>query len=432
MRITQPKVHTIPIMSAGGGGDDNNDNNSPPSPQSLRIATLNVHNFVDAQMRPNLHRLIHLIQPLHIDVLSLNEVWIDSHIVDDRDENFMYELRQLALHCGFRHFVFGVTEFEEYGNAILSRYEICRAVNVQSTKIAGSGTRGMLIVQLSTLPHAVFCSTHLDHVREENRVAQWNEFVTALSILTEEEANNAHGSIKNQLVTNHRKKVVESTKERMCRLHLSEWKQSPSRISNTNTASSAAAAAAAAVKQVFVLGDFNALTQTDYSPRELDYITRVRAKGSWELPQFALMNQIEHMRFDDVLRSVLRRKKQYNCSHEYEKEYAGDGYTDDAHTNASTTRTTKKQRMTTEREHEQQHEEVFTFALSTCRFDTRIDYILNWNNSIGSGASLSSSSSDSPSSSSSSSRLRIHDACIVNSRDSTDHHMVLSDLHMSK
>lgn len=58
----------------------------------------------------------------------------------------------------------------------------------------------------------------------------------------------------------------------------------------------------------FILGDFNALTKSDYTPKELERIADVRTKTKWEPPKFELMDTFNKLGYHDIVGDYLKVK----------------------------------------------------------------------------------------------------------------------------
>jgi endonuclease/exonuclease/phosphatase family metal-dependent hydrolase len=198
-------------------------------------------------------------------ITKIHELKSEIHILSLNEVWCGAKLHRFATMCQYPYYIFG-SAWGDFGNAILSKYPIQYATNMISTLNSGE-SRSFLSVQLFDVPRVVFSSTHLDHTDEEKRMKQLQAFLNTESILSNEE------------VTDH-----------------------------------------------FVLGDFNALSKSDYTEEQLLEIMNVRRRNSWELPRFEVTNYMHSMGYLDC--------SQYNNDDNDDDEY-----------------------------------------METCRFGTRIDYI---------------------------------------------------------
>jgi endonuclease/exonuclease/phosphatase family metal-dependent hydrolase len=136
----------------------------PTEPTRLRVATLNVHEWMDSKKGSNVNRLCTLLRPLGIDVLALQETNMFQ------PENFTK--LQKALEMEFMHY--SATHNDIHGNTFLSRYPISPLSSHVSR--AAHIKRGICAI---TVDHPFakensvrFMCTHLDHKYEENRMKQ--------------------------------------------------------------------------------------------------------------------------------------------------------------------------------------------------------------------------------------------------------------------
>lgn len=125
----------------------------------MRITTYNIHEFVDAGGRPRINDAIALLREVDSDVLLLNEVG------DDSARSPLYTLGEaLRMHVTFGKAGWG-------GNALLTReaprdvehFKLNAEVEYRSAIVAR--------VSLEGLELDAVC-VHLDHYREDERVAQ--------------------------------------------------------------------------------------------------------------------------------------------------------------------------------------------------------------------------------------------------------------------
>jgi endonuclease/exonuclease/phosphatase family metal-dependent hydrolase len=201
---------------------------------TFRLATLNVHFWLDNQNTNNAHRLAAIVKEQDVDVLALQEAQItDNDVV------------KFSKMVNLPFVAFGPGDLDNFGNAILSKHPITFHENLRTTRTDNAGQRGML---RTVIAHAFardnklqLYNTHLDHILEPSRVTQLSE-------------------IDEKLFKKDEKSVQ------------------------------------------LVVGDFNALTESDYSPEYLARITQVRAASNWELPKFEVTNWMKEKGFKDCFR----------------------------------------------------------------------------------------------------------------------------------
>jgi endonuclease/exonuclease/phosphatase family metal-dependent hydrolase len=135
--------------------------------ESFKVATLNVHEWLDSNGLENTERLADVINPLHLDLLALEEVLhTDS-------------LTMLAKLLGMPFIAFA--DGDLHGNAFLSRHKFLKTKS-KLVSIDTHDKRSMLQVNLDH-PFALenridFYVTHLDHAVETVRIQQLDEFKT--------------------------------------------------------------------------------------------------------------------------------------------------------------------------------------------------------------------------------------------------------------
>jgi endonuclease/exonuclease/phosphatase family metal-dependent hydrolase len=137
----------------------------------VRILTYNVHGWLAPDGTPNLDRVAGVIASGPADLVGLNEVFHP----DERAS-----LHLLAERLGM-NFAFGATQSSDpqkhppYGNALLSRWPIIAHAAHHLAPVVSYGKRGLLEARVplpSGTPLTVYV-THLDHRQEEIRLAQW-------------------------------------------------------------------------------------------------------------------------------------------------------------------------------------------------------------------------------------------------------------------
>ncbi len=183
------------------------------------LLTLNVKGGRAPLLRP----LTAFLCSLELDVLCLQECdwaavrWLQDQLAGDWQASWAP-----AAYCG---------------NAVLSRHPL-RSARLLSLQVPHHETRSAVdaVIELPSGPLRV-CCTHLDHVAEPTRLAQW-------AVLS---------------------------------------------------------AAAAAVGGGLLCGDLNALCRSDYTDAAWENIAAVRSAGGWESPQHALLDALLAEGFTDAV-----------------------------------------------------------------------------------------------------------------------------------
>ncbi len=199
----------------------------------MKVLTYNVHGWQAPEGGSNLDLVTEVIAASAADVVGLNEVFHPAGAPDE------CPLRLLAARLGMAY-AFGATQPADphpdhppYGNALLSRWPIMAHAAHHLSPAISYGKRGLLEARL-LLPSddtLTLYVTHLDHRLEEVRVAQWASVNTWL--------------LRDRL-----------------RPHL-------------------------------LLGDFNALAQTDYTtPDAVEGLAEYQAQHGWPTPAFDLVDQV--------------------------------------------------------------------------------------------------------------------------------------------
>ncbi len=199
----------------------------------MRILAYNVHGWRTADEQPNRDGVAAVIAASGADIIGLNEVF---HRAAGDAETPLAELAGRLGMC----YVFGptrpapgVASHPPYGNAILSRWPIQAYAAHHLAPETTYGRRGLLEARValpSGRPFTVYV-THLDHRSEDIRLAQWAAAVTWLQ------------------------------RDRG-RPHL-------------------------------LLGDFNALAETDYAgPGALERLNAYQQAQGWPAPRFDLVAQV--------------------------------------------------------------------------------------------------------------------------------------------
>lgn len=200
----------------------------------MKVITLNVHNFVDADEESNIDRLISYLSGQNADVICLQEVYplpegiYEDGCITDESSTSSEDIDILSKTLNMYYVVGGV---DWIGNAILSK----ERPREYKGMISSDGERGILGVKLSV--YTIF-TCHLDHQTEETRLSQWKEF----------------------------ENFIESYAD----------KEIP----------------------IIICGDFNALTKGDYTDEYISHINSVREKNEWESVQFNLTEKIQEKYID--------------------------------------------------------------------------------------------------------------------------------------
>lgn len=136
----------------------------------FRIATINVHSFNSPQTkRRNAEDLANLLKPFDFDLIALEEACEGPH------------LSKFQQHLSLQHVIFGRSYTSYDGNAVISRYPFSQHENYLSNHRARGGNRSILRFQLQSDDHSFvhnrnFAVTHLDHLNEDDRLAQMVTF----------------------------------------------------------------------------------------------------------------------------------------------------------------------------------------------------------------------------------------------------------------
>ncbi|KAL0476656.1 hypothetical protein AKO1_006190 [Acrasis kona] len=202
---------------------------------TFRVATLNIHMWGDVKNKDNVERLIEFIRPFDLDLIAIQEVM-----------NIKNKLKTLADGIGMPYVAFGEGCSDRFGNAIISKHPFAEETNQIST-FKEAEERAMLSVKLDSKHPFIqdnkdvqFHSIHLDHSREEYRMAQLIDIFS---------------------------QTTPSSKD-------------------------------------FIMGDFNALDETDYSEDYFNQIAAVRRKGHWESPKSEVTSFMKNEKYIDVWRTL--------------------------------------------------------------------------------------------------------------------------------
>jgi endonuclease/exonuclease/phosphatase family metal-dependent hydrolase len=132
---------------------------------TFRLATINVHSFRKPSDRSNnISELVSILEPLNLDLIGVEEIQNND------------KWKKFCVDMGLTYSSYGPWNGNSAGNGIASRYPIQSYSTQQSTLICQGGTRSILQCSLDTFQNLTFGVTHLDHLDEDVRLAQINEF----------------------------------------------------------------------------------------------------------------------------------------------------------------------------------------------------------------------------------------------------------------
>jgi endonuclease/exonuclease/phosphatase family metal-dependent hydrolase len=198
----------------------------------VRVLTYNVHGWQRPEGGVNVELVAQTIAATAADVVGLNEVFYPE------GNSTSPALERLAAQLGM-HYAFGATQPTDpqkhppYGNALLSRWPIMAHAAHHLTPVVSYGKRGLLECRIlsPSLGALTVYVTHLDHRLEQIRLEQWSAANTWLL----RDRNRPH----------------------------------------------------------LVLGDFNALAETDYPDTEAQArLAAYQAERGWPTPAFDLVGQV--------------------------------------------------------------------------------------------------------------------------------------------
>jgi endonuclease/exonuclease/phosphatase family metal-dependent hydrolase len=133
--------------------------------RTLRVMTYNIHHGEGIDQKFDLERIARLIRDARADIVGLQEVDRGCERTQKRD--LAGELAQLT---GMKaHFEKNIDyQGGEYGNAVLTRFPIKRAMNTHFRRLGEGEQRGVMQLLLDVNGRDVlFMNTHLDHRRDE-------------------------------------------------------------------------------------------------------------------------------------------------------------------------------------------------------------------------------------------------------------------------
>jgi endonuclease/exonuclease/phosphatase family metal-dependent hydrolase len=247
---------------------------------SLRVVTLNVHEFADAEHEQNFARLEAFLRPLNADVVCLQEAIENSFRLRSRDADLDLsdrthsDLHVFGARCGYPHVVFGAAH-TSFGVAVLSRWPF---VKVRCATL--SRHRVLLITAIAK--HArcfTVCNVHLNHRLEKNRI---DEIQAALAVLQSDDAAKAlaidagNGKLYFDFPPADKPNFCDP---RDCA------NAAPLPLVDAD-ANAASAPPLTLVPGAILCGDFNALSVEDhYLPEQWRHIVESRRSVKWEEPR---------------------------------------------------------------------------------------------------------------------------------------------------
>ncbi|CAF1426057.1 unnamed protein product [Adineta steineri] len=137
--------------------------------KTFRLVTINVHSFNSAVgHNNNVNELVSILKPLDLDLLAVEEV--------ENGDNWIKFCHDLSL----KYFKFDATYGKYHGNGIASRYPIINASTRPIDFRCSGGKRSILQFGLDGdhpfVINRLFAVTHLDHLDEDDRLAQIQYF----------------------------------------------------------------------------------------------------------------------------------------------------------------------------------------------------------------------------------------------------------------
>ncbi|CAF3784398.1 unnamed protein product [Rotaria sp. Silwood1] len=135
---------------------------------TFRFATINVHSFRNSKFDSNISDLVSIFEPLHLDLIAVQEI--------QNDDKWQKFCTLLSL----PYFICGQNNKDLFCNGIASRHPIkSYSTQILSFSCPG-GRRSLLQCSLDGdhlfLTNRIFAVTHLDHLNEDDRLHQIEEF----------------------------------------------------------------------------------------------------------------------------------------------------------------------------------------------------------------------------------------------------------------
>jgi endonuclease/exonuclease/phosphatase family metal-dependent hydrolase len=278
---------------------------------TLRVVTLNVHEFADAEMRCNIARLNAFLAPLAADLICLQEAVERSFRLRSReadlnlDDEEQSDLFVFARRLGFPHAVFGAAWHTSFGVAIFSRTPLlkCRVVTLSRHRV-------LLLTAVEKQGHVFTVSNvHLNHRSEKLRLDEVNVALDAI------QADHFEKTLKNQNQNENDTVAaslfdycaplaadVDSKQVRDTRLPAMRA-AADARLDELRTSTDTAAAAAAVVlvPGSILVGDFNSLSLPEhYLPQQWRHIQDSRRQANWEAPLSDVWRTVRRSSFVDL------------------------------------------------------------------------------------------------------------------------------------
>lgn len=244
---------------------------------SLRILSLNVHEFSTDDYRPNFKLLEEFLPQFAADVIMLQEAVENTFKLRSRepdldlDDREQSDLIVFAKRLGFAHVAFGAAH-TSFGVAILSRRPIlkCRVATISRHRVLL-----LAAVALADGRVVTVCNVHLNHRLEKVRL---DELDAALAVLQSDEAA----------------KALATADAHNAQTYLASPPADEREFRDTRDDAGRAAAEAALLERprlrlvpgAVLVGDFNALSLPEhYLAEQWQYIERARASAHWEEPR---------------------------------------------------------------------------------------------------------------------------------------------------
>ncbi|UJR24601.1 hypothetical protein I4U23_005976 [Adineta vaga] len=135
---------------------------------TFRIATVNIHQFRLATYSKNINSLVSVLQPLQLDLIAVQEI------------NNDYHWHQFCEQLGLKNSIIGKCDEWFLSNGIASQHPIISHSNQIGILSCPGEKRAMLQCRLGGdhpfVQDRSFAVTHLDHIDEDDRLAQIKEF----------------------------------------------------------------------------------------------------------------------------------------------------------------------------------------------------------------------------------------------------------------
>lgn len=209
-------------------------------PAQLRIGSLNVHGFKNGKRQSTSGEIAKLLDSQNLDIIAVQEAkWQDvAALAHKLGDLFWVAARSTALLSRFP-----LRTSDEYGHGVGAKNLTGPDCHLGKIKRSGCETRHARAVAELPGDSLEVLSIHLDHVAETRRLAQL------------------------QQLTWH------------CTRAAAAGDSAPVRAAPPTSSSSGGP-----LSDAVWMGDFNALTRTDYDESEWREVAAVRARSDWEAP----------------------------------------------------------------------------------------------------------------------------------------------------